>query len=141
MCCGWRTPPTAHSNKLYVHTVVCAPYDEWKYHLKHAEQFPDINKLCNVASCWINVGIYLRCTNPQTLNLLIILVNGRWDLTRRLKFNQVNVMKLLCQHQSLVHHDILSCPDFLNFVILSYENFRVVTSPLFCLARVDLVRS
>jgi hypothetical protein len=34
-------------------TVVFAPDDGWKYHLKHAEQFPDINKLCNVASCWI----------------------------------------------------------------------------------------
>ena len=22
------------------------------YHPKHVEQFPDINKLCNVASCW-----------------------------------------------------------------------------------------
>jgi hypothetical protein len=25
----------------------------WKYHPKHVEQFPDINKLCNVLSCWI----------------------------------------------------------------------------------------
>jgi len=31
--------------------VVCAPDDGWKYHPKHVEQFPDINKLCNVASC------------------------------------------------------------------------------------------
>jgi hypothetical protein len=23
------------------------------YHLKHVEQFPDINKVCNVASCWM----------------------------------------------------------------------------------------
>jgi hypothetical protein len=30
---------------------------------KHVEQFPDINKLCKVASCWIYIGIYLRCTN------------------------------------------------------------------------------
>jgi hypothetical protein len=28
------------------------------------EQFPDINKLCNFASCWIYTGIYLRCTDP-----------------------------------------------------------------------------
>ena len=33
--------------------VVCAPDDGWKYYPKHVEQFPDINKLCNVASCWI----------------------------------------------------------------------------------------
>jgi len=26
---------------------------------KHVEQFPDINKLCNVASCWIYIGILL----------------------------------------------------------------------------------
>jgi hypothetical protein len=31
----------------------------WKYHPKHVEQFPDINKLCNVASCWIYIGILL----------------------------------------------------------------------------------
>jgi hypothetical protein len=33
--------------------VLCAPDDGWKYHPKHVEQFPDINKLCNVTSCWI----------------------------------------------------------------------------------------
>src|SRR5215813_8654097 len=65
----------------------CAHDDGWKYHPKHVEQFPDINKLCNVASCWIYtyIGIYLRCTDPLTLNLLIIRANGRWDLTRCLK--------------------------------------------------------
>jgi hypothetical protein len=40
-------------------TVVCAPDDGWKYHWIHVEQFPDINKLCNVASCWIYIGILL----------------------------------------------------------------------------------
>jgi hypothetical protein len=64
-----------------VDTVVCAPDDGWKYHPKHVEQFPDMNKLCNIASCWI----YLRCTDPENLTLLIILANGRWDLIRRLK--------------------------------------------------------
>jgi hypothetical protein len=34
-----------------VDTVVCAPDDGWKYHPKHIQQFPDINKLYNVASC------------------------------------------------------------------------------------------
>jgi hypothetical protein len=42
-----------------VDTVVWAPDDGWKYHPKHVEQFPDINKLCNVASCWIYIGILL----------------------------------------------------------------------------------
>jgi hypothetical protein len=35
------------------------PGDEWKYHPKHVEQFPDIHKLCNVASCSIYIGILL----------------------------------------------------------------------------------
>jgi hypothetical protein len=35
--------------------VVCAPDDGWRYYPKHVEQFPDINKQCNVASCWIYV--------------------------------------------------------------------------------------
>ena len=29
-----------------------------------------LNKLCKVASCWIYIGIYLRCTDPWTLNIL-----------------------------------------------------------------------
>jgi hypothetical protein len=31
---------------------------------KHVEQFPDINKLCKIASCLIYIGIYLRRTDP-----------------------------------------------------------------------------
>jgi hypothetical protein len=42
-----------------VDTVVCTPDDGWKYHPKHVEKFPDINKLCNVTSCWIYIGILL----------------------------------------------------------------------------------
>ena len=42
-----------------VDTVVCAPDDGWKYHPNHVEQFPDINKVCKVASCWIYIGILL----------------------------------------------------------------------------------
>jgi hypothetical protein len=42
-----------------VDTVVCAPDDGWKYHPKHVEQFPDMNKLRNVASGWIHIGILL----------------------------------------------------------------------------------
>jgi hypothetical protein len=40
-------------------SVVCAPDDGRKYHPKYVEQFPDINKLCNVASYWIYIGILL----------------------------------------------------------------------------------
>jgi hypothetical protein len=35
------------------------PDDGWKYHPKHVEQFPGINKLCNVAAFWIYIGILL----------------------------------------------------------------------------------
>ena len=43
--------------QLYLqHLVFVTP---WKYHPKHVEQFPDINKLCNVASFWIYIGILL----------------------------------------------------------------------------------
>jgi hypothetical protein len=48
----WQIPDAAD-------TVVCAPDDGRKYHPKHVDQFPDINKLCNVASCWIYIGILL----------------------------------------------------------------------------------
>ena len=40
-----------------VDTVVFDPDDGWRYLPKHVEQFTDINKLCNVASCWISIGI------------------------------------------------------------------------------------
>jgi hypothetical protein len=39
-----------------VDTVVYAPDVGWNYHPK---KFPDINKLCKVASCWIYIGILL----------------------------------------------------------------------------------
>jgi hypothetical protein len=59
------------TNRDAVDTVVCASDDGWKYHPKYAEQFPNINKVCNVVSCWIYtyIGIYLGYTDPQTLNL------------------------------------------------------------------------
>jgi hypothetical protein len=38
---------------------VCTPDDGWKYHPKYVEQFSDINKLCNVASCWMYIRILL----------------------------------------------------------------------------------
>jgi hypothetical protein len=45
---------------LSVLWVAYTPDDRWKYHPKHVEQFPDINKLCNIASCWIYIGILLE---------------------------------------------------------------------------------
>ena len=52
-------------------TVVCAPDDGWRYQPKHVQQFPEINKLCKVPSCWIYIGIYLQSTEPWMLNLTL----------------------------------------------------------------------
>jgi hypothetical protein len=56
-------------------TVVYAPDDGWRYHPKHVEQFPDIIKLCNVASCSIYIGIVciIYLTLLQTLSPTYIL--------------------------------------------------------------------
>jgi hypothetical protein len=75
----WMLPINTHADILIKKCIDLRPTG--LFLRPHVEQFPDINKLCNVASCWI----YLRCTDPQTLNLLIILANGRWNLIRRLK--------------------------------------------------------
>ena len=49
----------------------CAPDDGWGIHSKRVEQFTEIKKLCNVASCWLYFGTFLRCTDPWTLNSVI----------------------------------------------------------------------
>jgi hypothetical protein len=61
-CFGWYFHPSsgAHttvstaSGICQTVTDICRyPDDGWKYHTKHVEQFPDINKLYNVAPCWV----------------------------------------------------------------------------------------
>jgi hypothetical protein len=59
-----------------VDTVVCAPDDGWKYHPKHVEQFPDINKLCNVVACWIYEYIGILLGAHPVLHISRIRVNG-----------------------------------------------------------------
>ena len=59
-----------------VDTGVCAPDDGRKYHPKHVEQFPDINKLCNVASCWIYEYIGILSGAHTILHISRIRVNG-----------------------------------------------------------------
>jgi hypothetical protein len=58
-----------------VDTVVCAPDDGWKYHPKHVEQFPDINKLYDVASCWIDEYIGIMLGAHPILHIIRIKVN------------------------------------------------------------------
>jgi hypothetical protein len=64
-----------------VDTVVCAPDDGWKYHLKHVEQFADINKLCNVASCWIYKYIEILLGAHPILHISRIRVNQHTSYT------------------------------------------------------------
>jgi hypothetical protein len=62
-----------------VDTVVCAPDDGWKYHPKYLEHFPDINKLGNVASFWIYIGILLEA--HYFLHISRIGVKASWFST------------------------------------------------------------
>ena len=55
---------------------MCAPDDGWRYHPKHVEKFPDINKLCTVAS-FLDI-----CWNKVT-----------WKYRRRLRDNKERDMK------------------------------------------------
>ena len=43
--------------------------DGWRYNPKHVEQFPEINQMFNVESCWLYIIIYLRYTELWILNL------------------------------------------------------------------------
>jgi hypothetical protein len=54
----------------------CSTCFGWKYHPKHVKQFADINKLCNIASCWIYdyTGILLGA--HPILHISRIRVNG-----------------------------------------------------------------
>jgi hypothetical protein len=65
-----------------VDEVVCAPDDGWKYHPKHVEQFPDVNKLCNVASCWIYeyIGILLGARPILHISRLKVKVSNRMGM-------------------------------------------------------------
>jgi hypothetical protein len=60
-----------------VDTAVCAPDDGWKYHSKHVEQFPDINKLFNVASRWIYEYIGILVGARPVLHISRIKVKRR----------------------------------------------------------------
>ena len=47
----------------------------WRYHPKYVEQFPDINNLCNVASCWIYEYIGILLGAHPILHISMIRVN------------------------------------------------------------------
>ena len=62
-----------------VDTVACAPNDGWIYHPKHVEQFPDINKLCYVASCWIYSYIGICFLNNSYFHWAITEIPRNWQ--------------------------------------------------------------
>jgi hypothetical protein len=66
-----------------VNTVACAPDDGWKYHPKHVEQFPEINKLCNVATCWIYIGKLLRAHPILHSSRIRVNVQNKTDNVKR----------------------------------------------------------
>ena len=75
---------------IAVDKVVCAPDDGWRYHPKHVEPFPDINKLCKVATCWIYV--YWRIfTMHGTMNvkLPVTIFRFRWNLNFSTDFPKI----------------------------------------------------
>ena len=50
-----------------LYTQFWAPDDGRRNRLKHVEHFTEINKLCNVASCWLYLKIYIVFINkPST---------------------------------------------------------------------------
>jgi hypothetical protein len=61
-----------------VDTVVCAPDDGWMYQSKHVEQFPDMNKLRDVASCWIYeyIGILLGAHPIFPISMIRVKCSG-----------------------------------------------------------------
>jgi hypothetical protein len=86
-----------------VDTVVCAPDDRWKYHPKYVEQFPDINKLCNVVSCWIYTHIGILLAHP-ILHISKIRVNatycgGTVHPTKTTTTNNIGTISILDQEQ------------------------------------------
>jgi hypothetical protein len=110
-CFGWYFRPssgehTTMSTASGICHTVTASDDGWKYHPKHVEQFPDINKLCNAASCWIYIGILLgahpilhisrirvkyETEVTKSSAKIITLLSGRaWPLLRQLHQDQSN---------------------------------------------------
>jgi hypothetical protein len=82
-----------------VNTVVCAPDDGWRYHPKHVEQIPDINKLCNVASCWIYIGIRDKQLMPTSFGYLYVKYTPvlKFQFIKKC-FSMLNVDQLSCWH-------------------------------------------
>jgi hypothetical protein len=60
-----------------VDTMIWAPDDGWRKHPKHVEQFTDINKLYNVASCWTIIDTYYAMHGPMNIGCVRACVRVR----------------------------------------------------------------
>jgi hypothetical protein len=78
---------------------------------RHVEQFPDINKLCNVASCWIYVGILLAHPILHISRLRVNILH---------KYSCVNIKE---------HHAWMSAAILLRHLKISNENNSCCTKP------------
>jgi len=79
VCCGWRTRQVAGSSNGVTNTRCCrySCLRCWWWVVVPPETCRAVsryNKLCNVASCWIYIRMFLRYTDPWMLNLFNILV-------------------------------------------------------------------
>jgi len=54
---------------LTLYVQFWAPDDEWKTRLKHAERLTEINKLLNVASCWMYCANILAMHGPRDVKV------------------------------------------------------------------------
>ena len=92
--CSWwwvEIPPetcravhtSTKSCTIYLKKNTSQTHAQFKKHArrkdKHVEHFPDINKKCNVVSCWIYIRIYLRCTDSWMLHTNFTLI--QWLVT------------------------------------------------------------
>ena len=96
-----------------VDTVICAPDDGWKYHPKHVEQFPDINKLCNVASCWIYEYTGILLGVHYILHISRIRVNKNCALVVHIhNLISVSLHTQYCLTSTTVYCDLLHTADY-----------------------------
>jgi hypothetical protein len=79
---GSNSSTIAADNSNVVTNTGCAPDDGWKYHPKYVEQFPDINKRCNVASCWIYIGILLGAHYILHISRIRVNNSGGGEITK-----------------------------------------------------------
>jgi hypothetical protein len=92
-----------------------APDFGWKYHPKHVEQFPDINKLCDVASCWIYEYIGILLGARPILHISRIKFNGaKYVCKASVFFDVVKEFIMCCPFQFVL---ILWCSADLSLKI------------------------